>query len=168
MNICFIKMTSILEGNSWIMIISPNPVHNNLFCCILFHKNFGFPWKNISGQWSSWTGLVIWFHLGKVHASNSLVTCENWACHHKMISRKLISSLLKQTGNCHVKISVRFNSSEPLKTCLYDFHVASGGKMVDFAGLLTMFMFDMCCVISAHVLTPQATWCQFSTPTRGP
>ena len=64
-----------------------------------------------------------------------------------MISKKLISSLLKQTGNCHVKISVRFNSSEPLKTCLYDFHLASGGKMVDFAGLL-MILWLTCSMLS--------------------
>ena len=85
-----------------------------------------------------------------------------------MISRKLISSLLNQTGNCNVKISVRFNSSEPLKTCLYDFHVASGGKMVDFAGLLMMLMFDTDNVFSAHVLTHQASWCRSSTLTREP
>ena len=72
-----------------------------------------------------------------------------------MIPRKLISSLLKQTGN--VKISVRFNSSEPLKTCLYDFHVASGGKMVDFAGLHMISIIDKFNVVSAHVLTHQAT-----------
>lgn len=34
-----------------------------------------------------------------------------------------------------VKINLRNSSSDtPAKTCLYDFHVASGGKMVDFAG----------------------------------
>ena len=46
---------------------------------VLFAKTF--PEKNLSQRWSSWTGLVIWFHLVKVHASNSLVTCENWTCH---------------------------------------------------------------------------------------
>ena len=84
-----------------------------------------------------------------------------------MNSRKLLSSFLKQNGNCAVKISVRFNSSEPLKTCLYEFHVASGGKMVDFAGLLRIDN-DMLTVVSAHVLTTQATPCQSSTQTRAP
>ena len=51
-----------------------------------------------------------------------------------MIQNKLMS-VLKQ-GSI-LRLTVRHassSSSEPAKTCLYDFHVASGGKMVDFAG----------------------------------
>ena len=45
-----------------------------------------------------------------------------------------LSALIKQSSGGVAKLFVRNASSEPARTCLYDFHVASGGKMVDFAG----------------------------------
>jgi len=50
-----------------------------------------------------------------------------------MLQKSLVS-LLTQGSNTIRQITVRHASGQPLKTCLYDFHVASGGKMVDFAG----------------------------------
>ena len=45
-----------------------------------------------------------------------------------------LAFLIKQSSSGIAKLFVRNASSEPIKTCLYDFHVGSGGKMVDFAG----------------------------------
>merc|ERR1712013_748465 len=49
------------------------------------------------------------------------------------------------------RFSVRFSSSEgPLKTCLYDFHVASGGKMVDFAGYSMSVQYSSMGIPASH------------------
>ncbi len=37
-------------------------------------------------------------------------------------------------------LSSRESTPEPQKTCLYDFHVENGGKMVDFAGYLVSML----------------------------
>ena len=48
-----------------------------------------------------------------------------------MIQSKLARGI-KQSSEC--LISLRNVSSQPARTCLHDFHVSQGGKMVDFAG----------------------------------
>jgi len=49
---------------------------------------------------------------------------------------------------------IRFNSSEgPIKTCLYDFHVASGGKMVDFAGYSMPVQYSSMGISASHIHT---------------
>jgi len=50
-----------------------------------------------------------------------------------------------------VKYLVRNSSSEaPAKTCLYDFHVASGGKMVDFAGYAMPVQYTSMGISASH------------------
>ena len=41
----------------------------------------------------------------------------------------------------------------PKKTCLYDFHVAHGGKMVDFAGYLMPVQYGKEGIAASHVHT---------------
>ena len=50
-----------------------------------------------------------------------------------MIQNKVMT-MLKQGSILRLTVRQASTASEPAKTCLYDFHVASGGKMVDFAG----------------------------------
>ena len=41
----------------------------------------------------------------------------------------------------------------PKKTCLYDFHVANGGKMVDFAGYLMPVQYGKEGIAASHLHT---------------
>ena len=72
-----------------------------------------------------------------------------------MLENKLVSKLglgiLKRNGLGFVKLSVRNSSAEaPAKTCLYDFHVASGGKMVDFAGYAMPVQYSSLGISASH------------------
>ena len=54
---------------------------------------------------------------------------------------------------CH-QIGMCLMSTEgPQKTCLYDFHVAHGGKMVDFAGYLMPVQYGKEGIAASHVHT---------------
>merc|ERR1712106_862105 len=54
----------------------------------------------------------------------------------KNISEMLGRRLLLESLRCGLGVREASSSSAPLKTCLYDFHLGAGGKMVDFAGYL--------------------------------
>ena len=45
------------------------------------------------------------------------------------------------------------SSSEAKKTCLYDFHVAQGGKIVDFAGYLLPIQYGKEGIAASHLHT---------------
>ncbi|TRY61672.1 hypothetical protein TCAL_07977 [Tigriopus californicus] len=47
------------------------------------------------------------------------------------------------------------SSSTPRATCLYDFHVAQGGKMVDFAGYLMPVQYEGLGIAASHLHTRQ-------------
>ena len=66
--------------------------------------------------------------------------------------RHQILKLGQATGYSDVlKHWVRHSSSEgPLKTCLHDFHVASGGKMVDFAGYSMPVQYSSLSISASH------------------
>eukprot|EP00095_Tigriopus_kingsejongensis_P000803 maker-scaffold629_size122686-snap-gene-0.26 protein:Tk00803 transcript:maker-scaffold629_size122686-snap-gene-0.26-mRNA-1 annotation:"PREDICTED: aminomethyltransferase " len=50
-------------------------------------------------------------------------------------------------------LSLRLASSAAQKTCLYDFHVAKGGKMVDFAGYLMPVQYEGLGIAASHIHT---------------
>jgi len=59
--------------------------------------------------------------------------------------------ILRRNAPESVKIGLRNSSSEtPAKTCLYDFHVASGGKMVDFAGYAMPVQYTSMGISASH------------------
>jgi len=45
---------------------------------------------------------------------------------------------------------IRLMSSSPLKTCLYDYHVKNGGKMVDFAGYIMPVQYTSLGISASH------------------
>ena len=51
------------------------------------------------------------------------------------------------------KCGMSTESEGPKKTCLYDFHVAQGGKMVDFAGYLMPVQYGKEGIAASHVHT---------------
>jgi len=74
------------------------------------------------------------------------------------LENKLVSmlgqSMLKRTCLSSLKLSARNSSSDaPAKTCLYDFHVASGGKMVDFAGYDMPVQYSSMGISASHIHT---------------
>lgn len=51
---------------------------------------------------------------------------------------------------CHLSKDA---NPEPKKTCLYDFHVVNGGKMVDFAGYLMPVQYGKEGIAASHLHT---------------
>jgi aminomethyltransferase len=52
-----------------------------------------------------------------------------------------------------ISISSRLNGSKPSRTCLYDFHVRHGGKMVDFAGFEMPVQYADQTIQQSHMFT---------------
>lgn len=68
----------------------------------------------------------------------------------------LNKQLLLKLGNLRVAEQIRLASaatSPPKKTCLYDFHVVNGGKIVDFAGWLMPVQYKNLSIQDSHFHT---------------
>jgi len=64
-----------------------------------------------------------------------------------MISRRILLDSLRCSLVSHVREA---SSGSPLKTCLYDFHLGAGGKMVDFAGYLMPVQYKNLGIPASH------------------
>ena len=90
-------------------------------------------------------------------ANNSWKKLQSWQQLLLAMREKVLLTKLGQAGVLgrnfpqYVKHLVRNSSSEaPAKTCLYDFHVASGGKMVDFAGYAMPVQYTSMGISASH------------------
>ena len=75
-----------------------------------------------------------------------------------MNAKKSLNKLLKSIGKVYTDSSKFLASSSgqqnsPQKTCLYDFHLSHGGKIVDFAGWLMPVQYKDLSIQESHVHT---------------
>lgn len=71
---------------------------------------------------------------------------------------KLATPKLGTRSGCFIKLdsiqrSAATSSSASKKTCLYDFHVSQGGKIVDFAGWLMPVQYKNVSIQESHLHT---------------
>ena len=73
-----------------------------------------------------------------------------------MVTGSLVRSLAKSSTNvkaCSVFQPTRGYASTPRRTCLYDFHVEQGGKVVDFAGYSMPVQYSDRSITQSHLHT---------------